>query len=231
MAGHHLINAACAISPRSQYFGPIVSRIPITDTVPYPIALTFDDGPDPNITPQVLDILDAHHAKASFFCIAEHAQKYPQLVRDILTRGHTVGNHSYKHSNLLGLYGPTRLKQDIHTAQHLLADITGVLPRWYRPPFGVRTPFTQPVLAHLGLSCVGWTTRSYDTVDHNVERIVQRVLRRMPAGSIVLLHDGRAGHPHPKTRVCDALPHIIQALYKRNARPLTLDAAFPQDTH
>lgn len=230
MGASHALNLACAFDVSSELLGPVISQLPPVSAARGEVALTFDDGPDPLITPRVLDILDAHQAQGSFFCVASKARQHAALTREIVARGHNVENHSFSHSMRLCFSGPRGTVQEIGDAQNAIADVTGVLPLYFRPPFGVRTPFTEPALARLGLTCVGWDARSYDTVDTNSERVAQRVLRRMKPGSIVLLHDGESLRRRSDSKVATVLatlPRLLDAIRARGHRAVALRAALP----
>jgi len=224
----HVLGVAQSFNASSRLLGPVIARLPLSAAARGAVALTFDDGPDPAVTPRVLDILEAHRARATFFCIARRVREHASLAREIIARGHDVENHSFAHSSLLGLHGVRRLVREIGAAQAAIADATGVVPLYYRPPFGVRTPFTEPALAHHGLHCVGWNVRSYDTVDTDGARVAQRVLRQMQAGSIVLLHDAvsyrQPARPAPSS-VLSALPRLLDALAARGGHAVALRAA------
>lgn len=224
----HAVAGAFAFNATSGFLGPVIARLPPVAAARGEIALTFDDGPDPVITPRVLDILDAHRARATFFCIARQALAHRALAREIVARGHDVENHSVAHAPTLGFVGPRRLAREIGDAQKMLADVTGVAPRLFRPPFGVRTPLTEPALARLGMYCVGWTVRSYDTVDRDGARVARRVIRRMKAGSIVLLHDGASlirRSDAATASVLVALPRVLAAISGRGGRAVALHSA------
>lgn len=228
MGASHALALAHSFSASSNFLGPVIARLPPAAAARGEIALTFDDGPDPVVTPRVLDLLDALQARGTFFCIAGEARRFPALAREIVERGHNVENHSFAHSTLLGFYGPRAMMREIGDAQSAIADVTGVLPLFFRPPFGVRTPFTEPALARLGLRCVGWNLRSYDTVDMNGKRVAQRVLCRMKAGSIVLLHDGvsvRTRSNPAAASVLSALPQLLDAIVEGGGRAVALRAA------
>lgn len=228
MGASHALALAHAFDMSSNFLGPVIARLPPESAARGEVALTFDDGPDPVITPRVLDLLDAHQAQGSFFCVAGEVLRHAALAREIVARGHDVENHSFAHSTLLGLRGLRGMVREIGDAQHAIADVTGVLPLFFRPPFGVRTPFTEPALARLGLACVGWNLRSYDTVDMNGERVAQRVLRRIEPGSIVLLHDGLSARTRADpaaASVLTALPRLLDAIRARDLRAVALRAS------
>lgn len=226
IVGNHAVNLVFALTPATGALGPVVSVLPAASAARAEIALTFDDGPDPELTPRVLDLLDAAGARATFFCVAQRARAYPALAREIVARGHAIENHSFAHSLMFGFYGVGRLVRDIGAAQRALADITGVMPRFFRAPFGIRTPLTEPALAQLGLTCVAWNIRSLDSIDRDPRRVAARIARRLAPGAIVLLHDGpevrrRSGIPS----VLGALPEVLQRVHRLDGRCVTLRSA------
>ena len=154
------------------------------------IALTFDDGPDPRSTPQLLDLLRAEKIPAAFFCIGQHVEKNPELAARILREGHLVENHSYAHSNLINFYSPKKLRTELTQAQAAIEKAGGVAPKFYRPPVGLSNPGTFRVAHALGLQVIGWNIRSLDTVIAEPEKIVARIRRGLKPGAIILLHDG-----------------------------------------
>ncbi len=165
MCGSHALNLAFGFAPATTALGPVISELPPTSAERGEIALTFDDGPDAEVTPRVLDLLDESGAQATFFCVGARARAHPQVVREIASRGHAVENHAFGHSRAMGFWGVGRMVRDIGEAQKTLADITGQAPKFFRAPFGIRTPLTEPALARLGLRCVAWNVRSLDSVD------------------------------------------------------------------
>jgi len=225
MAADHVLNFAFSFMPGSTMLGPCIRSLPAAARARGEVALTFDDGPDPEVTPRILDLLGARGARATFFCVGERARKQPRLLGDIVAAGHTVENHSLTHSPAHGFYGPRRLRHDIVQAQHLITELTQVAPVFYRPPYGVRTPMTEPVLSALGLHCVTWSVRSFDTVDRSEERVARRVTTRLTAGAIVLLHDREVHRQRERTVALRALPRILDAIATRGLRAVTLRAA------
>lgn len=229
MGASHALTMITAFNASSGFLGPVISRLPEGATARNEISLTFDDGPDPEVTPRLLDQLDAYGVHATFFCIAQHVKQHATLAREIVARGHDIQNHSAQHSTAIGWFGPRRLRREIDSAQQMIADITGTIPLYYRPPFGVRTPLTEPVLASLGLHCVGWNVRSYDTVDNNAARVAARIERQLRPGCIVLMHDGvqvRRRRPGVTASVLDALPRVLSAVRERQLKTISLRAAF-----
>jgi peptidoglycan/xylan/chitin deacetylase (PgdA/CDA1 family) len=154
------------------------------------ILITIDDGPDPTDTPNLLDLLDRHQAKAIFFMIGEKIRAHPELAREVLRRGHEIGNHTLSHpqASFWGA-GPLRTWREIAACQELIEEVTGVRPRWFRAPVGHRNWFTHPVTAALGLRVMAWNRRGYDAVGADVAKVLARIVPGMKAGDIVLLHE------------------------------------------
>ena len=212
--------------PRSGVLGPNVTRLP--GSAGRVVALTIDDGPDPEITPAVLDLLDEHGAVATFFCIAERARRHPALLRRIVERGHSVQNHSRTRRHDFSLRGPRALAREIGAAQDLLADLSGVRPHAFRAPAGLRNPMLDPVLHRLGLHLVSWTRRGFDTRDADPARVLARLTRGLAAGDILLLHDGNARHTAGGRAVLlEVLPPLLRRLRDAALQPVSLATALP----
>jgi peptidoglycan/xylan/chitin deacetylase (PgdA/CDA1 family) len=215
-----------SLAPRSRLLGPNLTRLPDAAARRGEIAITFDDGPDPEVTPRVLDALDRAGAPGTFFCVGRRAQAHPGLVREIVRRGHAVENHSHAHSTAFGWYGPARLVREIAAAQGALSALAGRAPAFFRSPFGVRNPFVDPVLARLGLAYVSWTRRGYDAVDGDAARVLSRLTGRLAAGDVLVLHDGVAtGARRARPAVLDVLPRLLEVAASRRLKPVTLAAA------
>lgn len=153
------------------------------------VAITFDDGPDPDYTMQVLNILQTYRATATFFCIGEKAESYPEIVRRIQRKGHLVGNHSYTHSSRFPFLSPLKMQEDLQKAQVLLEQITAGPVTLFRPPFGVTNPTIAKVARRLGYTTIGWSVRSFDTREEPVEKILHRIIKQVAPGDVILLHD------------------------------------------
>ena len=212
--------------PRSHLLGPNWTALPAAAAARGEVAITLDDGPDPAVTPAVLDLLDRHGAKATFFCIGERALRQPELCRDILRRGHALGTHSFHHGYGFATLGLGGFVRELALAQDALASITGLRPRFFRAPFGLRNPLLDPALSRLGLSLASWTRRGFDTRASDPALVARRLLRGLKAGDILLLHDGNAGRtPQGAPVVLDALPIVLDALKAAGLRPVTLEEA------
>lgn len=222
VANHALITTA-GLLPRSTWLGPNLTRLPVSAKARREIALTIDDGPDPQVTPAVLDLLDAAQAKATFFCIGWRARQHPALCREIVARGHRVENHGDAHSNAFSLFGPGRMRRDIAAAQATLSDITGQAPMFFRPTAGLRNPFLDPVLAQLGLRLAAWTRRPYDTRDGRPQQVLQRLTCDLGPGDILLMHDGHAAlTPEGQPVILATLPILLLTLREQSLQPVTL---------
>ena len=227
VAANHLALGALALAPRTQWTGRTLIRLPAAAVSRGEVALTFDDGPDPAVTPRVLDLLDAAGARASFFCIGRRAARFPDLVREIVRRGHSVENHSHRHATLFAAWSPRVVRRDLTRAQAVLTEAAGVPPCFVRAPFGIRGPFFDAALTGTGLRPIAWTARGRDTVCGDPRIVLDRLTRRLSAGDVLLLHDGAAATaPGGEKVVLAVLPALLAALAACGLRPVTLRVAF-----
>lgn len=217
LAGNHLLLGAATLRPRGRWLGSNIVRIDAAARRGE-ICLTFDDGPDPYVTPRVLDVLDSYGAKASFFCIGEKAAAQAGLVEEMARRGHSVENHSHRHSYVFAFYGFARLRKEVDQAQAIIARITGRAPEFFRAPVGFRNLLLDPVLCARGLRYVSWTRRGYDAVSNDPRRALGRLLAGLAPGDVLLLHDSR-------DIVLGVLPALLGEIQKRGWRCVSLPAA------
>lgn len=206
LACNHLTIITSVFCPRGRLLGPNVMRLPAAAAARGEVALTFDDGPDREVTPRVLDLLDRFDMKASFFCIGSKVTAYPEVVQDIIARGHTVENHSYAHPHAFAAIGPWRAARDIDAAQSAITRAAGDHPRYFRAPNGFRNPWLDPVLIRRNLRYVSWTRRGLDTVRGDAAAVTRTLTRGLQAGDILLLHDGNCG------RTVDGCPMVLAVL-------------------
>lgn len=226
LAANHLLLVAAVLWPRGRILGPNLVRLPAAAAARNEVSLNFDDGPDPLVTPRVLALLDRHQAKASFFCIGEKASAYPDIVKEIARRGHSVENHSHRHSRAFAFYGMGGLRQEVQTAQTVIAGIAGRAPEFFRAPVGFRSPLLDPVLARRGLRYVSWTRRGFDTMHGKADAVLQRLTRGLGPGDILLLHDGASARMHDGEPVVLAvLPALLDRLAARGLKSVTLPDA------
>ncbi|WP_394835110.1 polysaccharide deacetylase family protein [Pendulispora rubella] len=176
------------------------------------VVLTFDDGPDPDWTPRVLDMLERSNAVATFFVIGKKAEQHPQLVREILARGHSVGLHSYAHDRLFSLRSERHVRDDLAHSMQVLADILGESPMLFRPPIGHTNPIIARVADAMDLTVVGWSVSGHDGLARaDAEQVVRRIRRGLRDGAIVLLHDASERGTHEPAGV-KALPAVLAAI-------------------
>ena len=229
VAVNHAGLAAAGLWPRSQLLGPNWTRLPGQDGASQGVAITIDDGPDPHVTPQVLSQLDLHGARATFFCVGVRVERYAELAREIVARGHDIENHSQRHRHDFSLLGPGGMSAEISRAQESILRATGTSPRFFRAPAGLRNPFLDPVLTRLHLRLASWTRRGFDTVNADANAVYRRLTTRLEDGDILLLHDGNAARGQSgKPVILDVLPRLLDALAANQLRPVTLRSAIPQ---
>ncbi len=186
----HLPIVYATLNPSSQWLGPVVTRFP---AVTKSVWLTFDDGPHPADTPRILDLLDQHGARATFFVKGTSVEKHPEIARAIMARGHTLGNHSATHpsATFWGL-PPRRIASEIDRCSDAIERATGARPTLFRAPVGMKNPFVHPLLDERGMRLIGWSARGYDGVKTAPELAVQRIMRNVEPGTIILAHEGRS---------------------------------------
>lgn len=222
----HWVVVAVGLWPRSLWLGANWTVLPPAAAARGEIALTIDDGPDPDVTPQVLDLLERHACRATFFCIGTRAERHPELCREIVRRGHAVENHSLRHAHHFSLLGPRGLLREVQAAQETLARVAGERPLFFRAPAGLRNFFLEPVLARLGLRMASWTTRGFDTRIADAEQVTARLLRGLRPGAILLLHDGHAARTVGGVPVIlEVLPAVLEHAAATGLRPVTLRQA------
>lgn len=226
LLANHIVLSMTGLWPRSTWLGPNWTQLPEAATQRHEIALTIDDGPDPEVTPQVLDLLERHGVRATFFVIGEQAIRYPDICRDIVRRGHAIENHTQRHRHTFALLGFKSITNELQAAQTTLTALTGQRPLFFRAPAGFRNPFLEPVLRRLGLRLVSWSVRGFDTRVGNAEQVKRKLLTRLRSGAIVLLHDGHAARTQAGIPVIlEVLPALINAAAAANLRLVSLRQA------
>lgn len=193
----------------SPFFGRPLSRIS-SDTKS--VALTFDDGPNPEATPRILDTLAEKGVRATFFVLGSHVERWPDLVLRIAHEGHQLGNHGYFHRKLQ-FRSPFYVARDIRLGIRAIKRAGAPAPRYFRAPHGFRSPWTTPIASSYGERTVGWSLGVWDSDLPGVDEIVRRTLKGVTPGSIVLLHDGDGYNPDgDRLQTAAALPRIIDGL-------------------
>jgi peptidoglycan-N-acetylglucosamine deacetylase len=223
IAADHLLLTGIGLWPRSALLGPNWRRLPEEAASGGAVALTIDDGPDPDITPGVLEILERYTAQATFFCVGENVLRHAELAREIVRRGHAIENHSQRHLHHFSLLGLRGLTNEIRRAQESIASVVGTTPRFFRAPAGLRNPLLDPVLRRLDLQLASWTRRGFDTVSHDADAVLNKLTRQLGRGDILLLHDGHAGRTRSgRPIILEVLPRLLEAVAATNLRPVTL---------
>ena len=228
---NHALLAAVGLWPRSNWLGANWVRLPAAAAARNEIALTIDDGPDPEVTPLVLDLLDRYRIKATFFCIGVQAARYPELCREMVKRGHAVENHSQHHRHHFSLLGIAGYSREIVAAQTTLTRITGVAPQFFRAPAGLRNPLLDPVLQRLQLHLASWSVRGFDSRVRDAARVKAKLIKGLQPGAILLLHDGNAARTAGREPVILAvLPELLAAAARAHLHFVTLREALKNQT-
>jgi peptidoglycan/xylan/chitin deacetylase (PgdA/CDA1 family) len=188
------------------------------------LALTFDDGPDPRFTPAILELLQAHGQRATFFVIGERAQAHPELLEAIVRGGHALGNHSWRHAYTTNLVAPRRLAEALREANALLERVSGHPTRWFRAPVGLLSPRLAAAARLAKLQLVGWTASARDGVaSRTVEDAVRRLEGSLRPGAILTLHDGALGAREDLIAPA-VLAQILARMAAKGLRSVTLDS-------
>lgn len=179
-------------------FGPIITSFPASGRE---IWLTIDDGPDPDETPAVLEVLSKHSAKALFFQIGNRVLKRPDLALAVMNAGHLIGNHTMTHpAATFWAASPCRAASEIALCNDALFSVTGTRPCLFRAPVGLANPFVHAAAERAGLRMVGWSANGFDGVSHDPEHVVERIMGGLRPGGILLIHEARLGGMKPGTR-------------------------------
>ena len=227
---NHLLIIGSVFCPRGQLLGPNLVRLPAAAADRGEVALTFDDGPDPLVTPRVLDLLDRFGMKATFFCVGRKVCAHPAIAEEIVQRGHAIENHSFDHIHWFAMIDPWRMSRDIESAQAAIERVAGERPGFFRAPNGFRNPWLDAVLAKGGLRYVSWTRRGLDTVRRDVHAVSRALTQDLRAGDVLLMHDGNCGRTaNDEPMVLAVLPTLLERLRERGLKSVALRTAL--ETH
>jgi peptidoglycan/xylan/chitin deacetylase (PgdA/CDA1 family) len=180
------------------------------------IALSFDDGPVAEKTTAILDILKDYQAEAAFFCTGKNMAENESILKRIPQDGHIIGNHSYSHDRFFDLFSSRRMLREMQGTSRVCKNVTGLSPRFFRPPYGVTNPNLKKSVLRGGFISIGWSVRSFDTIIKNDDRLINRILNRLRPGAILLLHDT----PDITIRI---LPQLLKAIREKGYRIVRLD--------
>ncbi|MEO6398719.1 MAG: polysaccharide deacetylase family protein [Tepidiformaceae bacterium] len=205
-------------SPSAEWLGALTSHGPRDRNE---VAITFDDGPDATYTLPIAAVLEQYGARGTFFEVGKAVLRNPEITRELVSRGHVVGNHSYNHgafSYLNPHYG------ELSRTEDLFRDRLGVCPALFRPPHGTHTPLMSRVVTEAGMRLVTWDVSAKDWVESDSEALARHILAKVRPGSVILLHDSIDGEPGAdRSVVVRALPAILEGLKAKGLTPVTLD--------
>ena len=221
-----LVGAAAhgAFHRNSPLFGSTIWRLPAKPDE-RAVALTFDDGPNVEATPAILDALASRDAKATFFILGRHAERWPDLVHRVAAEGHRVGNHGYFHRKL-HFKSPAYVRKDLALGTKAIENAGGGTPKFFRAPHGFRSPWVTSIARSLGQRTVGWSLGVWDSAKPGVQAIADRTVSGAKPSSILLLHDGDGYDPlGDRMQTARALPLIIDRLRDQGYRFDLLPAA------
>lgn len=193
----------------SPIWGAALGRLPGREAH---VAITFDDGPNPEATPRILDVLAADGVTATFFLLGRHVERWPALAARVAAEGHTLGNHGYWHRKL-HVRTPAYVREDLERGTNAIENATGIRPNLFRAPHGFRSPWVTPIARSLGQRTVGWTLGVWDSARPGSAEIARRAVEGSVRGTILLLHDGD-GYDElgDRRQTADALPAIVRGL-------------------
>lgn len=180
------------------------------------VSITFDDGPNPEFTPIVLKLLREHGARATFFCIGQHVESHPDILKQILADGHSIGNHTYSHSKSFGFFNSKKVKAELQATKSIVKKLTGKEMNLYRPAFGVTNPQIEKAVKSLGLQSIGWSVRSLDTTLRSENTVLDRITSKVSKGDIILLHD-------TSEKTIAVLERLLVFLRKENLQSVTVE--------
>lgn len=217
MLAVHVLYLAGTLRPNTGWFHPAVLRFA---TPHKEVWLTFDDGPDPILTPQVLALLQKHEARATFFVIGNRAQAHPDWIQAIAAAGHQLANHTFTHpAGLFWSYPSSAIQREVARCNQALQAITGAVPTVFRAPVGMVSPSVAPALLQHALTLIGWSARGFDARSGTPESIRDRVLRDLRPGAIILLH------PERRAESLAALDLLLSELTRQGYRCILPDPA------
>jgi peptidoglycan/xylan/chitin deacetylase (PgdA/CDA1 family) len=210
-AAHDFLWLYPTLRRNCDWHGKVLTRF---ETPHREVWLTIDDGPDPSDTPNFLDLLARHGARASFFAIGKKAAAHPELCRRIIAEGHTLENHSHSHPAAYWWTLPRPLvRRELTRAQTAILEAGGVAPRLFRSPVGMNNPGVHPAATRLGLRVAGWSAEGRDGCPAAPTTIVRRIMRGVFPGAIILLHES-GGNRHRALTLSRLLDSLAQANYR-----------------
>lgn len=221
ICGYLLLLIYGSIFVCSGFYLKAICSAPVAEKI---IALTFDDGPDRNLTPQVLEILKEHNAKGNFFCIGRKASDNPELLKQIDNANHIIGSHSYSHSVFFDFYSKGRIADELKKTEDVIHSATGKKVNYFRPPFGVTNPPLSKAVGKMNYKVIGWNIRSLDTLITGSGKVLNRIIPKIKPGAIILLHDNNP-------RLPDILRKLLRYCDDKGYRCVRLDEMLNDKTY
>jgi peptidoglycan-N-acetylglucosamine deacetylase len=209
---------AASFFPQTNFLGPVISR---GNTGKNLVALTFDDGPTQPVTIQILDLLDKYSVPATFFVTGVNAACLPEIIKEIIARGHTIGNHSFHHDPLLMLKSSKVIYQEISAAQEVLRKM-GVNTLAFRPPVGIVNPKLAPLLAKLNMYCLTFSCRAVDAGNRRVKDLSGKIMKKVMADDIILLHDVPPRRKEDQDILLTEIENLLSGLSARGLKVVPL---------
>jgi peptidoglycan/xylan/chitin deacetylase (PgdA/CDA1 family) len=216
---------AASFFPRSNFFLPVISR---GNTGKNMVALTFDDGPAQPTTKQILELLDKYSVGATFFVSGANALKHPEIIGEIIARGHAIGNHSFSHNPFLMLGSYNYLYQEIFRTQEVLEKM-GVNALAFRPPVGIISPKLPLVMDKLGMFCVTFNCRAFDAGNRRIKNLGSRILKKVKADDIILLHDVPSRSEEDNAIILSEIESVLQGLITKDLKIVPLSTLIGRD--
>lgn len=221
IAAHFPLFAIGIKNMRLQFFGEVYWR---ASNKSNKIALSFDDGPDPNLTPDIMSVLKTHNINATFFIIGTRAEQYPGIVKQCFDEGHTIACHDLKHSIFSNFRTTAPLLHDIGHAQHIIERIIGKKPLLYRPPVGLTNPHVPKALRKLNMHCIGWSKSVGDAGNRKLSKIY-RINTLASQGDIILLHD-ILPNPEYKQEILKQLDKLCSSIKSKELVAVSINEMF-----
>ena len=197
----------------SQFYIKAICNIPNNNNE---VVITLDDGPEKIITPKILEILNKYNITATFFCIGEKAESNPELLLQIKNAGHLIGNHTFTHSKWFDFFSSKKMIEEFDKTNNSIYKITGNMPVYFRPPYGVSNPTIKSALKKFNFVTIGWSLRSLDTVIKSKEKVLNRLLKRVKSGDIILFHDIVPNSP-------EIMDEFIATIIRKGFKIVSLD--------
>jgi peptidoglycan/xylan/chitin deacetylase (PgdA/CDA1 family) len=220
-----LLCVVASFFPQINFFLPVTSR---GNTGQNLVALTFDDGPAEPTTRQIMDLLDKYSVKATFFVSGANALSHPEIIREIIARGHTIGNHSFNHNPFVMLRSYNYLYQEIFRTQEVLKKM-GIHTLAFRPPVGIINPKLAPILDKLGMFCVTFSCRAFDAGNRRVKNISSKILKKVKAEDIILLHDVPPRSKEDSVILLSEIENILHGLIIKGLKIVPLSDLIGRD--